>query len=151
MVRLDEMIRNHMGPAFLPQAGVTPGAAVVASAELADQRGGAISATIVATMIIFGITGPCARRLRRKKPEQYRNQGLLADKTAQAYALFAHTPVFQYLYYLYIRGFRLIVHRNTRKYQAAKALLRILRSLSRLPFSSFRYRQAPQILWFLTH
>ena len=57
----DRSIKNYMGLALLPQAGVAIGLAMLARATL-PQSGGEIFNTIVATSVVFEIFGPLAAR-----------------------------------------------------------------------------------------
>lgn len=50
-------IRNYMGLALMPQAGVAIGLAIIAKAELPD-AGSMIFFTIIATTIVYEILGP---------------------------------------------------------------------------------------------
>jgi Kef-type K+ transport system membrane component KefB len=59
-------MKNYMGLALLPQAGVALGVALIAKAEF-PQIGGIIFSTIVATTVIFELIGPFFTRISLKK------------------------------------------------------------------------------------
>lgn len=59
-------MRNYMGLALLPQAGVALGVALIAKAEF-GQLGGIIFTTIVATTVIYEIIGPLFTKIGLKK------------------------------------------------------------------------------------
>ncbi len=59
-------MKNYMGLALLPQAGVALGVALIAKAEF-PQIGSIIFTTIVATTVIFEIVGPICTKLGLKK------------------------------------------------------------------------------------
>lgn len=61
-----ERMRNYMGLALLPQAGVALGVALIAKAQF-PQFGGIIFSTIVATTVIYEIIGPVFTKICLKK------------------------------------------------------------------------------------
>ena len=59
-------MKNYMGLALLPQAGVALGVALIAKAQF-PQIGGMIFSTIVATTVIYEIVGPILTKISLKK------------------------------------------------------------------------------------
>lgn len=59
-------MKNYMGLALLPQAGVALGVALIAKAEF-PQLGGIIFTTIVATTVIYEVIGPLFTKISLKK------------------------------------------------------------------------------------
>jgi Kef-type K+ transport system membrane component KefB len=57
----EQSIRRYMGLAFMAQAGVAIGLAMMAKANL-PHAGGAILNTIIATTVVYEIFGPVATR-----------------------------------------------------------------------------------------
>lgn len=66
MASVPARIKNYMGLALLPQAGVALGVALIAKAEF-PQIGGMIFTTIIATTVIYEIIGPVCTRFSLKK------------------------------------------------------------------------------------
>ena len=65
-VKAPERIKNYMGWALLPQAGVALGIALVVKSEF-SQLGGIIFSTIVTTTVIYEIIGPICTKISLKK------------------------------------------------------------------------------------
>ena len=66
IAQVPERMRNYMGLALLPQAGVALGVALIAKEQF-PQIGGMIFTTIVATTVIYEIIGPICTRISLSK------------------------------------------------------------------------------------
>jgi Kef-type K+ transport system membrane component KefB len=66
VAQVPRRLRNSMGLALLPQAGVALGVALIAKTEF-PERGSIIFSTIVATTVIYEIIGPVLTKISLKK------------------------------------------------------------------------------------
>lgn len=66
IAQVPDRMKNYMGLALLPQAGVALGVALIAKTQF-PEIGGMIFTTIVATTVIYEIIGPICTRISLKK------------------------------------------------------------------------------------
>ena len=63
MVKKDKKVRNYLGLALIPQAGVAIGLAALGARMLGGETGNALQTVILASSVLYELIGPAAAKL----------------------------------------------------------------------------------------
>lgn len=78
-VKKDKLVRNYLGLALIPQAGVAIGLAALGARTLGGQEGEALETIILASSVLYELIGPACAKLSLYLSKSYSVDGQTAD------------------------------------------------------------------------
>ena len=79
-VKKDKRVRNYLGLALIPQAGVAIGLAALGARTLGGQEGEALETIILASSVLYELIGPACAKLSLYLSHSYSPDGQTADE-----------------------------------------------------------------------